>query len=127
MGKRLSKGVFLGVVLIFILFVISSIFFTFILKFTNTTEAGLKMILMVTGGFSLFIGALFAGLKSKIKGWLVGLLTSGIFTSIVFLVQYLGYDNSFSTTQTIQHAIYLLVSIIGGIFGVNLSGGKIEE
>lgn len=127
MSKRLGKGVLFGLITIFILMVICSVIFSMLLQFTSMTEDNSTIILTIAGGISLFFGSIFAGLKSKAKGWLVGLLTSGVFTAIIYLVQFLGYNTNFSTSQTIQHAVYLLVSIFGGIFGVNLSGGKVEE
>lgn len=69
----------------------------------------------------LFGGGFLSGGKRKQKGWLIGGVTGLIYTLVVFLFQYLGYDRLFSIEQVIYHTCYTLIAMMGGILGVNLS------
>jgi putative membrane protein (TIGR04086 family) len=72
----------------------------------------------------LFGGGFLSGGKRKQKGWLIGGLTGLVYTLIIFLFQYLGYDRLFNLEQLIYYICYTLISMMGGILGVNLSGGN---
>jgi putative membrane protein (TIGR04086 family) len=73
---------------------------------------------------SLFIGGLISGGKGKQKGWLLGGLTGIIYSIIIFLFQFLGFDKLFDMQQIIYHTCYMLTAIMGGILGVNMSTNK---
>jgi len=70
----------------------------------------------------LFGGGFLSGGKRKQKGWLVGGATGLIYSFIVLMFQYLGYDRFFDAEQVIYHICYTLIAMMGGILGVNLSG-----
>jgi putative membrane protein (TIGR04086 family) len=72
----------------------------------------------------LFGGGFLSGGKRKQKGWLIGGLTGLVYSLIIFLFQYLGYDRIFNLEQLIYYICYTLISMMGGILGVNLSGGN---
>jgi putative membrane protein (TIGR04086 family) len=72
----------------------------------------------------LFGGGFLSGGKRKQKGWLIGGLTGLVYSLIIFLFQYLGYDRIFNLEQGIYYICYTLISMMGGILGVNLSGGS---
>jgi putative membrane protein (TIGR04086 family) len=72
----------------------------------------------------LFGGGFLSGGKRKQKGWLIGGLTGLVYSLIIFLFQYLGYDRLFNLEQLIYYICYTLISMMGGILGVNLSGGN---
>ena len=74
----------------------------------------------------MFIGGFMSGGKGKAKGWVVGGSTGLIYTLIVFLFQYLGHDSLFSMEQLVYHTCYILTAMMGGILGVNMSGGARE-
>lgn len=70
---------------------------------------------------TLFLGGFVSGGKGKQKGWLVGGLTGIVYTTIIFLFQFLGMDSLFSFEEIVYHICYILTAMMGGILGVNLS------
>ncbi|MCD8509229.1 MAG: TIGR04086 family membrane protein [Bacillus sp. (in: Bacteria)] len=63
-----------------------------------------------------------SGGRSGQKGWLAGATTAILYSFVIFLVQYLGYNQGFDTQQLAIHSGYVLVAMLGGIFGVNVRG-----
>lgn len=108
-----------GWIVIFSLVFLTSVMFALLLRFTNLNEQTLSWTTLVVGLISLFIGGLVAGVKGKSKGWIIGGITGVGFTLFVFLVQYLGYKQSFSLEQSLHHLGYILAALVGGVFGVN--------
>lgn len=105
------------VVLAFILG--ASLILAIFLKFTSFQETTLYWVTLVVGLLALFIGGFIAGVKGKSKGWLIGALIGIGFSLFVFLIQYLGYNQTFTMEQSLHHLGYLLAAIVGGILGVN--------
>lgn len=119
-SKSFSMSIMFGLIAIFLLAIISSFIISLILKFTSVQETSLQLIVTIISFLSIFIGGFISGGKGKQKGWLLGALTGGLYTLIIFLFQYLGYDQLFSMKQIIFHSGYIGVAIIGGIIGVNV-------
>lgn len=107
---------------IFIIAIISSIIFAFILRFTSLQESSVQYIITAISFIALFAGGFMAGGKGQQKGWLLGGLTGFAFSLIVFFYQFLGLDRLFSFEQIIYHVCYILICMMGGILGVNMSG-----
>ena len=120
MMNSFLKAVIYGWVAILVLILISSLLLSLVVKFTSISEFTLSYITLTIGLVTLFIGGIIAGLKGKENGWVVGALTGGGFTLLTFLIQFLGFNETFSTQQTIYHLTYILAAIIGSIIGVNL-------
>lgn len=120
-SRNYGSAVLFGVIVIFVLFVISSLIFSLILKFTAIEESSLKFIATAISFVALFAGGFITGGKGKQKGWLIGGLTGILYSLIIFFFQYLGYDRLFSMYQVIYHACYILTAMMGGILGVNMS------
>ncbi|WML45518.1 TIGR04086 family membrane protein [Neobacillus sp. PS3-40] len=98
--------------------------FSFILRFTSVREISLQYIITAISFIGLFGGGFLSGGKGKQKGWLIGGLTGLIYSLIVFLFQYLGYDRLFTGEQIIYHICYTLIAMMGGILGVNMSSNS---
>ncbi len=120
MMNSFLKAVIYGWVAILVLILISSLLLSLVVKFTSISEFTLSYITLTIGLVTLFIGGIIAGLKGKENGWVVGALTGGGFTLLTFLIQFLGFNETFSIQQTIYHLTYILAAIIGSIIGVNL-------
>jgi putative membrane protein (TIGR04086 family) len=95
-------------------------FFSMLLKVTSLQETSMDFIFTATSFLIILLGGLVSGGKAKEKGLLVGGLAALSFTLIVFLIQYLGYDQMFSTTQWLTHLGFLVTSAVGGVLGVNM-------
>ncbi|KHD86858.1 TIGR04086 family membrane protein [Heyndrickxia ginsengihumi] len=125
--RKLGMSIVYGIITIFVLLSISSLIISLILRFTDVTENSISIIVTVISFITLFIGGFICGGRGKKKGWLLGSLTGIIYTFIVFLVQYLGYDELFSLQQIIYHICYIATATMGGILGVNLTSGNSRE
>ncbi|WP_423802667.1 TIGR04086 family membrane protein [Neobacillus sp. SAB-20_R2A] len=110
-----------GLIFIFAFASIASLIFSFVLRFTSAQESTLQYVVTALSFIGLFGGGFLSGGKRKEKGWLIGGVTGLIYSLIVFLFQYLGYDRLFSAEQVIYHTCYTLISMMGGILGVNLA------
>lgn len=110
-----------GLISIFLLLITSSIVFSFILRFTSVQESSLQYIITAVSFITLFIGGFISGGKGKHKGWFLGGLTGFVYSLIVFLFSFLGLDQLFTMEQFVYHICYMLIAMMGGILGVNLS------
>ncbi|WP_374722391.1 TIGR04086 family membrane protein [Peribacillus tepidiphilus] len=120
----MGTAILYGVSSIFILAIVSSLIFSILLRFSSLNESSLKYVVMAISFLSIFMGGFISGGKGKKQGWLLGGGTGLLYTSIVFLFQYLGHDHLFSLKEWIYYACFILTSMMGGILGVNVSGGK---
>jgi putative membrane protein (TIGR04086 family) len=120
--KKMGLALVFGITTILGIIMITSFIISLILKFTNLQENSVSWVLLAMTFLALFFGGLVSGGKGKVKGWLSGGATGLLFTFIVFIFQYLGYDQPFSMQQILYHIGLLLISTIGGIIGVNLYG-----
>ena len=76
-----------------------------------------KLILAV----SVFLGGMIAGMKSKITGWLYGLITGILFLLLLLAINLvLGIGVSYSGYLYIVFSVCAVVGSIGGIVGINL-------
>ena len=118
------RAIFYGVITIFISAIICSFIFALLLKLTSYDETSLRWVMHVLAFLSLFFGGLIAGGKGKVRGWLLGGATSIIFTTIIFLFQFLGMNQMFSLEQWGYHAGFLITAMVGGMIGVNVATSK---
>ncbi|RSK27993.1 TIGR04086 family membrane protein [Bacillus sp. HMF5848] len=123
-GRRVGAAILYGVLAILIVGVVTSLVFSLLLKFTDIEEEQVTWMITVCSFIALFIGGFISGGKGKEKGWLMGGLTALLFSTIVFLFQFLGFESTISIQQLLYHAGFLLTAIIGGAMGVNLSGNS---
>jgi len=122
--KKLGSSVLIGVGVIYVIAASFALLFSLLLLFTSLEEQDLYLITTIISFIAIFIGGFMAGGKGKERGWLLGGLTGLTFTIINFLVQYLGFDQTFSSEQIIIYICFNVTSIMGGILGVNMAGGS---
>ncbi|MGG6431090.1 TIGR04086 family membrane protein [Anoxybacillus sp. D401a] len=118
------RAILHGVVTIFISAIICSFIFALLLKLTSYDETSLQWIIHGLAFLSLFFGGFIAGGKGKERGWMLGGATSIIFTTIIFLFQFLGMNQMFSLEQWGYHAGFLITAMVGGMIGVNVATSK---
>ncbi|WP_221566201.1 TIGR04086 family membrane protein [Alkalihalobacillus sp. TS-13] len=124
MSRRMMAAMGFGLIVVLAIIMTSSFLLSLILRFSNLTEQSLTWVILGLSVIALFIGGIVSGRKGKEKGWLLGAGTGLLFTLVVFLVQYLGYQVKFDPQQYIYHLGYLLASALGGMMGVNFSSHK---
>jgi putative membrane protein (TIGR04086 family) len=123
-SKNMGISIMYGVVSIFLVAVLSSLLFSLILRFTATGEASLQFAVTAVSFISLFVGGFISGGKGKAKGWMLGGATGLLYSIIIFLFQYLGHNSLFNAEQLIYHTCYMLVAMMGGILGVNMTTSR---
>lgn len=119
MKKDQLLAVCYGWVVMMGLMISFSIILALFLMYTSLNESMLSWLTLSLGIITLFIGGLIAGVKSKEKGWLIGLMVGCGFTLIIFIIQFIGWKEAFSIQQALHHLGYILSAIIGSIIGVN--------
>ncbi|WP_349408002.1 TIGR04086 family membrane protein [Pseudalkalibacillus sp. SCS-8] len=124
MSRRMVTSMGFGLVVVLTIIMVSSFLLSLVLRFSNLTEQSLTWVILGLSAIALFIGGIVSGKKGKEKGWLLGAGTGLMFSLVVFLVQYLGYQIKFDAEQYMYHAGYLLLSALGGVMGVNLSSHR---
>lgn len=73
---------------------------------------------------SFIIGGLYIGKRSSTKGYLEGLKISLSAIAILILLNYLGFDKSFSFKSIIFYIIIIISSVLGSITGINRRKAK---
>lgn len=119
--RKMGIAMVYGVIAIFTIVIVSSLLLSLLLRFTSVQESSLTWVILGVSFIALFAGGFVSGGKGKERGWLIGGGTGVLYSIIVFLVQFLGYDATFSTEQLMYHVGFLAAAIIGGIFGVNMT------
>ncbi|WLD92217.1 TIGR04086 family membrane protein [Alkalihalobacillus sp. AL-G] len=127
MSKRMVSAMGFGVVVVIAIIMVSSFLLSLLLRFTSLNQQSITWVILGLAVLALFIGGLVSGKKGKEKGWLSGAGTGLLFSVLVFLVQYLGYQVQFDAEQYLYHIGYLVVSALGGMMGVNLSSNRSQS
>jgi len=67
---------------------------------------------------SFFIGSFILGKKSLSKGWLEGLKLGLICIFILFIFNFLAFDNGYTISNIILYIIVLISNILGSMLGI---------
>lgn len=118
--RTFFPAILLGLITILLIILSTSVIISIVLSFTSLTESSVSWLITSIAFIALFLGGAMAGIKAKRKGWLIGGSTAIIFSIITFLIQYLGYDTTFTPTQYVIHACYILAAVVGGVISVNM-------
>ncbi|WP_096188247.1 TIGR04086 family membrane protein [Evansella halocellulosilytica] len=127
MQYRLFSSSLYGILTILVLVITVSFITSLLLRFTSLQEGSLGWILIGFSFLAMFFGGLVAGGRSGEKGWLAGAVTAILYTVVIFLVQFLGYNQGFDLQQLMMHSGYLIAAVLGGMFGVNIRGQSYRE
>ncbi|MDQ0254248.1 putative membrane protein (TIGR04086 family) [Evansella vedderi] len=122
MNQRLFSSALYGILTILVLVIVASLISSTILKFTSLQEGSFTWALLGFSFLAVLCGGFIAGGRSGQKGWLAGALTAVLYTFVIFLVQFLGFNEGFDLQQWLVHSGYVLAAMLGGIFGVNVRG-----
>jgi putative membrane protein (TIGR04086 family) len=125
MSARMFSAMLSGLIVVLGIILTCSIIISLLLRFTSLSESSFTWIIIGLSFLALFLGGFVSGKKGKEKGWFLGAGTGFLFSILVFLVQYLGYQIQFDSLQYLYHFGYMLVSLIGGILGVNLANQRL--
>ena len=113
-GYMLSLAI--GYVIIFVLFLITSIIFAY----TNIQDDALNIAIYICLGVSTLVSSFLLGMKVKEKGAIIGIIFGAIFYGLVFLIGSVISGFEFSTSVIIYFLISIIFSTIGAVLGVNI-------
>ncbi|WMM32314.1 TIGR04086 family membrane protein [Shouchella clausii] len=123
-SRRFFPAVCIGTFVSISIAVAFSILMATLLYLTSLTEQSVHWVMVGCGFLALFVGGFFSGAKAKNKGWLAGAFTAFLFVAILLAISYLGYNESITSNQVLLFAGYCAIASLGGVFGVNFSGGN---
>lgn len=113
-------GIGKGIGVIIGLFLIVSVIFSTILRFSSIAEHSIEWILTALACVIFFIGGWIASRKTKEKGLITGCMTAAGAILLFIIYQFLGYDASVGSTQALLFLGFILSASIGGAIGVNI-------
>lgn len=109
-----------GVVISFIVTVISILVFSIILAYSNISEEIIPVVIIILSFVSILIGTIIGVRKISRNGMLNGALIGGIYVISLYIISSLLNTGFVFNNYTILMIIAGIVSgIIGGIIGVN--------
>src|SRR5690625_2248201 len=115
------RAILFGWITILLTLLLSTFTIAVIVRFSSIQEVTVSYMTTIVAFICLFIAGFIAGIKGKKNGLVIGIVVGASFTLITFLIQYLGYDATFTTKQLLFHLGYIAICIIGSIIGVNMS------
>lgn len=126
MRNKQFEALLMGWIIVFAVIMLASIILAFLLKFTSLAPSIIPWITLCIGMIALFSGGVVAGIKGRVKGWAIGGSIGLGFTLFTFLIQFLGYNEWFTISQSLHHLGYILVACLGGMIGVNVAPKQAE-
>lgn len=105
-----------------LIFIILELFVTFIMSFLNLlgVNSGITTILLLLLNVIIFFVLNFINAhKEKQKGYLQGIILGILFLLFMFLIKIILFHSGFKISTVIYYIILFIVSILGGMFGVN--------
>lgn len=113
--KNGSKSLLISIVLTLIL-----TFFITLLNYINLINLNVVNIFSYIVPFiSFFIGAFLLGKNSISKGWLEGIKLGLICIIILFIFNFLAFNEGYTIQNIILYSIILVSNILGGMIGIN--------
>lgn len=110
-----------GVLRAFILTMISIIIYSLITSFLTPSEKVTSVFIVIITLLSIMYGSIYATLKMKSNGWIIGILVSTFYMIAIFIVSILcGKEFALGTKEILRFIIALIVGTLSGMIAVNL-------
>ena len=114
--KNYSLSLIFGYILLFLLFLITSIIFAY----TNIQDSTLNIAIYICLFLACMFSSFILGKREKRKGFICGIIFGMIFYGLVFIISSIISGFSFSLSILIYFGISVLASILGASIGVNI-------
>lgn len=101
---------------------LSTMLLSLLLAVTGLKEESLPVYVYFIHGVSVFVGGFVAAKRSGHKGWYRGGLLGTVYGSVVSLISWLGFDQSWSLSTLMFLAICFATGALGGMLGINARG-----
>lgn len=109
------------------IFLIFELMITFIVSLLNLLglNSGITQIILLISNIILFFGLNYINAsKLKKKGFLEGIFLGSVFIGLMILIKLILINNKFSLASFIYYIILFIISIFGGMIGVNKKSDK---
>lgn len=107
-----SFGIFIA------LFITMSLLVAILYYFDILSNGFYNIIKFIIPIISIFISTLYLGKNSKEKGWLQGIKYGLVLILLLFMLSFLGFNNSLTLKGTIYYLILLSISMFGSMIGI---------
>ncbi|QDI92822.1 TIGR04086 family membrane protein [Salicibibacter halophilus] len=122
MQARFLRALGISSVTMLSLVLVAGLIIATLLRFGSVTEQSVTGITIGITILVTLIGGFAAGLRSRSKGWLVGLSAGLLFALAATFMQYLGYGALISLNQAIVFIAAIVSASFGGMVAVSLFG-----
>lgn len=115
------KSVLRGLFWSFVIIIIISIIFSFIMNKIPIEEKAFNIIYVVISCLALVVGSIIAVKSYGSKGWIVGLAVGCIFYIVLYLIGMLfGAEATLTIYDFIKFILCLFIGLLSGMLGINL-------
>ncbi|GIP31396.1 TIGR04086 family membrane protein [Paenibacillus sp. J2TS4] len=118
-GVRIHSPILAGLLYAFIIMSIAAVLTSLILMLTDQKEDALPAYAYIIHTVSLCLGGWIAGKRAELKGWYYGGILGLIYSIIIILIGFLGFDKGFDLNTILFSAASFFIGALGGIIGVN--------
>ncbi len=117
---RVTSPLPAGLLHAFAAMIVCTLLVSLLLVFTNMREHNLSLYVYGIHGIALFMGGMTAGRRSGFKGWYFGGVTGILYTLLIMIISFLGFDAGLSIHTGILAVMSFVIGAVGGMIGVNL-------
>lgn len=116
---RITSPLLSGVVNAFICLCVGAVLVSLIVAMTNISEELLTSATFIIHGIASLCGGYSSGKRASSKGWYYGALLGLIYTVLVVLVGFLGFDAGIGKDTFVMLSVAIPAGALGGMAGVN--------
>jgi putative membrane protein (TIGR04086 family) len=116
---RLTSPLLSGLLYAFTVMGGAALLVSFILMLTSQKEDALPTYAYLIHALAVLVGGIVSGKRSSSKGWYSGGMLGIMYTLIVFIVSFLGFDQGIHIQSLVLAVTAFIIGALGGIYGVN--------
>lgn len=116
----IQSPILAGLFYAFLVMSIAAVITSLILLLTSQNEDALSTYAYIIHSLSLLLGGWIAGKKAEEKGWYYGGLFGLIYSVIVFVIGFLGFDKGLDWSMLAFLLAAFFLGALGGVVGVNM-------
>ncbi|WP_061321078.1 TIGR04086 family membrane protein [Clostridium botulinum] len=121
LNKKNTEFIVQGLLRAIIITVIMLLIFAVILTFKDIGEKISSIIYLLITILSIMYGTIYTVRKINKKGWLIGLVISIIYMTIIYIISIVsGNTLTFGTDRFIRIFLALILGILSGMLGINI-------
>ncbi len=125
--KKAATQIFKGVVISYLATILLLLFFSILLTYVSIDDKNIDIGISIITVVSVMVGAFIVSKKANLSGWLVGILSGGLYFVILTIITFMVTNEYGLTSKSIQLLLSALVGgVLGGIIGINSANNENE-